>query len=157
MHHHGYLWVGDRARFDAESVRRPPTRTEPVPTGPPEVVERYRRAVAEFPVCDLPPIEPAYWLLKPRGLVRGTWEEPEEAAEWFGGRLAEYASRFASEHDRDAGRPALRAASAAERLVWGGDVSFGCYLERPLFLSLTVVTCSPNRAAPHLTCPVPGV
>lgn len=36
---------------------------------------------------------------------------------------------------------------------WGGDVSLGFYLERPAYLSLAVVTCSPNRAKPELACP----
>lgn len=94
-----------------------------------------------------------HWLIKPAKLVRGTWEEPKEAAEWLGQRLAEYAPRFACESDRDSTRLALLVYSAAERLGWGGDVSHGFYLERPAFLSAALVTCSPNRAAPDLACP----
>ncbi|MCP9990301.1 hypothetical protein ACF09G_11555 [Streptomyces albogriseolus] len=37
---------------------------------------------------------------------------------------------------------------AAERLHAGGDVSCGRYLERPSYLALAVVTCSPNRTVP---------
>ena len=33
------------------------------------------------------------------------------------------------------------------------NLSLGYYLERPVFLSLALVTCSPNRAAPDLRCP----
>lgn len=154
MHHHGYLWVGEKARFDTESLRRPATSpAEPTPTSPPDVLERYRRAVAEFPVTDLPPIETALWLMKPSRLIRGTWEEPEDAADWLGRQLAEYAPRFASGQDADTGRLAVSVAAAVDRLGWGGDVSFGYYLRRPHFLCLSVVSCSPNRAAPALGCP----
>ena len=45
--------------------------------------------------------------------------------------------------------------SAAERLESGGDVSYGFYLEHPSYLSLALVTCSPNRSTPELACPVP--
>ncbi|MBO4258779.1 hypothetical protein GRC12_33670, partial [Streptomyces griseorubiginosus] len=44
--------------------------------------------------------------------------------------------------------------SAAEHLHSGADVSYGFYLERPSYLSLAVVTCSPNRALPGAACPV---
>ena len=36
----------------------------------------------------------------------------------------------------------------------GADVSFGFYLERPSYLSLALVTCSPNRGNPELRCPL---
>ncbi|MGV9568614.1 hypothetical protein ACWDRX_02870, partial [Streptomyces nigra] len=145
MHHHAYLWTGPKARFDDEALRRPP-HPDPPPAGSrPELIERYRLVAAEFRTADLPPLETAYWLVKPRSLVRGTWEEAKEAAAWFGERLAEYAPRFAAEHDRDTARLAQLVDSAAERLHAGGDVSYGVYLERPSYLSLAVVTCSPNR------------
>ncbi|GGU73339.1 hypothetical protein GCM10010260_01270 [Streptomyces filipinensis] len=44
-------------------------------------------------------------------------------------------------------------ASVADTLCSGGDVSLGFYLERPSYLSLAAVTCSPNRSKPELTCP----
>ncbi|MFJ9714461.1 hypothetical protein ACIRPQ_00685 [Streptomyces sp. NPDC101213] len=153
MHHHGYLWTGPKARFDDEALRRPP-HPDPPPAGSrPELVERYRQVAAEFRTSDLPPLETAYWLLKPRTLVRGTWDEAKEAAAWLGERLAEYAPRFASEDDRDVARLSRLVDSAAVRLRSGADVSYGHYLERPAYLSLAVVTCSPNRAAPELPCP----
>ncbi|MFJ9856204.1 hypothetical protein ACWEV9_08480 [Streptomyces albogriseolus] len=153
MHHHAYLWTGPKARFDDEALRRPP-HPDPPPAGSrPELIERYRLVAAEFRTSDLPPLETAYWLVKPRSLVRGTWEEAKEAAAWLGERLAEYAPRFAAEHERDTARLARVVESAAERLHAGGDVSYGRYLERPSYLSLAVVTCSPNRAVPGLTCP----
>ncbi|MBF6053519.1 hypothetical protein AF335_03965 [Streptomyces eurocidicus] len=153
MHFHGYLWVGDKADFDKESVRRPPSPVEPTTTSPPDVVDRYRRAVAEWRVTDVPPLETAYWLVKPARLIRGTWEHPKPAAEWLGERLAEYAPRFASVQDRDTTRLAEKVSGSAGTLGRGGDVSLGYYLARPLFLSLAVVTCSPNRAAPGRECP----
>ncbi|MFF8554290.1 hypothetical protein ACF058_15780 [Streptomyces sp. NPDC015501] len=154
MHHHGYLWTGPKERFDNEALRRPP-HPEPPPAGSrPELIQRYREVSAEFPAVDLPPLETAYWLIKPRSLVRSTWDETKEAAAWLGERLAEYAPRFASEAERDSIRLTLLVNAAAERLREGGDVSHGLYLERPSYLSLAVVTCSPNRSMPELACPV---
>jgi hypothetical protein len=51
VHHHGYLWTGPKERFDAEALRRPP-HPEPPPagSGKPELIQRYREVVAEFPV-----------------------------------------------------------------------------------------------------------
>ncbi|MFI1355234.1 hypothetical protein ACH4TV_16930 [Streptomyces sp. NPDC020898] len=153
MHHHGYLWTGPKERFDQEALRRPP-HPEPPPAGSrPEQIQRYREVAAEFPVVDLPPLETAYWLIKPASLVRGTWDEAKEAAAWLGERLAEYAPRFAFEGDRDITRLATLINSAAARLCSGADVSLGVYLDRPSYLSLAVVTCSPNRARPELACP----
>ncbi|MEV1077124.1 hypothetical protein AB0I98_02530 [Streptomyces sp. NPDC050211] len=154
MHHHGYLWTGPKERFDDEALRRPP-HPEPPPAGSrPELIQRYREVAAEFRTTDLPPLETAYWLVKPRDLVRGTWDQAKEAAAWLGEQLAEYAPRFASERDRDVTLLARLVDSAAERLDAGDDVSLGFYLERPSYLSLAVVTCSPNRAKPELGCPV---
>lgn len=69
-------------------------------------------------------------------------------------RLAEYAPRFDSAAHQDTTRLAILVNSAVERLGWGGDVSLGFYLERPAFLSLALVTCSPNQVIPELNCPV---
>lgn len=158
LHHHGYLWAGPKQRFDDEALRRPP-HPDPPPVAAPgdtaaqRIVDRYREVVTGFPVADLPPLEPAYWLMKPSALIRGTWRESKEAAAWLGERLAEYAPRLDSAAQRDVTRMAALVESAAERLYRGADVSLGLYLERPTFLSLTLVTCSPNRAAPDLACP----
>ncbi|WP_324614755.1 hypothetical protein [Streptomyces albireticuli] len=100
-------------------------------------------------------MQTAHWLLKPAGVVRGTWTDPETAVDWLTARLAEHAPRFLSPQDRDARRLAGQGRAARERLSWGGDVSLGHYLNQPLFLSLALVTCSPNRAAPALPCPAP--
>ncbi|MFF1694468.1 hypothetical protein ACFVXC_12675 [Streptomyces sp. NPDC058257] len=152
MHHHGYLWTGSKQGFDDEALRRP-AHPDPPPADKAELVARYKEVKAEFSIVDLPPLETAYWLIKPRKLVRGTWDEPKKAAEWLGQRLAEYAPRFASESDRDSTRLALLVHSATDRLGRGGDLCHGFYLERPVFLSVALVTCSPNRAAPDLACP----
>ncbi|MBC2868786.1 hypothetical protein [Streptomyces mexicanus] len=153
MHHHAYLWTGPKARFDDEALRRPPHPDPPPAESRPEVIERYRQAAAEFRTADLPPLETAYWLVKPRSLVRGTWDEAKEAAAWLGERLAEYAPRFTCAADRDTARLARLVDAAAESLRSGADVSYGYYLDRPSYLSLAVVTCSPNRAKPELACP----
>ncbi|WP_217208735.1 hypothetical protein [Streptomyces sp. AC550_RSS872] len=154
MHHHGYPWTGPKDRFDNEALRRSP-HPEPPPAGSrPELIQRYREVAAEFSAVDLPPLTTAYWLVKPRALIRGTWDEAKEAAAWLGERLAEYAPRFADEHDRDTSRLSRRVDSAALRFATGTDVSYGFYLERPTYLSLAVVTCSPNRSMPALSCPL---
>ncbi|MEW2618661.1 hypothetical protein [Streptomyces sp. NPDC048106] len=160
MHHHGYLWSGPKDRFDNEALRRPPHPDPPPPPAPDDpaserLFRRYREVTGEFPVVDLPPLETAYWLVKPRSLVRGTWHEAKEAADWMGERLTEYAHRFASYRERDVSRLAALLNSAVEQLRDGRDVSFGAYLERPSYLSVAVVTCSPNRAHPELGCPDP--
>ncbi|MEU9565873.1 hypothetical protein AB0D16_28310 [Streptomyces sp. NPDC048161] len=154
MHHHGYLWAGSKQRFDAEALRRPPPPDPPPAHSRPELIQRYREVAAEFPASDLPPLETAYWLIKPRSLVRGTWDDAKEAASWLGERLAEYAPRFASDRDRDPTRLARLVNDAAEHLRSGADVSYGFYLERPTYLSLAVVACSSNRANAELACPV---
>ncbi|GAA3302103.1 hypothetical protein GCM10020295_46980 [Streptomyces cinereospinus] len=109
---------------------------------------------AEFPASDLPPLETAYWLVKPRSLVRGTWPDAGEAAAWLRERLTEYAPRLTSGAPCDPGHLSLLVASAADRLGSGADVSFGFYLERPSYLSLSLVTCSPNRGNSALRCPL---
>ncbi|MFF7730569.1 hypothetical protein [Streptomyces sp. NPDC008001] len=134
MHVHGYLWVGDKAVFDREGARRP--------------------GAEAFGECEVPPMETAHWLRKREDLVRGSWAMPEEAADWLAGQLFLFAPRFLSAEEADAAQLAHRAASAADTLRRGGDVSLGFYLARPLFLSLALVTCSPNRAAPGAPCPV---
>ncbi|MET9445792.1 hypothetical protein [Streptomyces cinerochromogenes] len=154
MHHHAYLWAGPKDRFDQEALRRPPHPDPPPAESKPEVILRYREVATEFPKSDLPPIETAYWLVKPPSLVRGTWPDPDAAAAWLRDRLAEYAPRFASAAERGGTRLKALVASAAERLRSGGDVSLGFYLERPSYLSLALVTCSPNRLVPGLACPL---
>jgi hypothetical protein len=160
VHHHGYLWTGPKERFDNEALRRPPhPDPPPAPVSDQDVqaerlLKRYREVATEFPTVDLPPIETAYWLIKPRSLVRGTWDEAKEAAPWLCERLAEYAPRFPSERDRDTIHLARLVNAAAEQLHSGADVSYGFYLERPSYLSLAVVTCSPNRSQPELPCPM---
>ncbi|GGY66464.1 hypothetical protein GCM10010300_07230 [Streptomyces olivaceoviridis] len=162
MHHHGYLWTGPKERFDTEALRRPPHPEPPPPPGPEDpaaerLFRRYRDVASEFPLVDLPPLETAYWLVKPRSLIRGSWDEATDAAVWLGERLAEFAPRFANGWERDSGRLAALVDSAVERLRSGGDVSVGAYLEHPSFLSLAVVTCSPNLGLRHLPCPAaPG-
>ncbi|MFD9906768.1 hypothetical protein [Streptomyces sp. NPDC059063] len=146
--------MGPKQRFDVEALRRPAHPDPPPPGSRPELIQRHRAVAAEFPAVDLPPLETAYWLIKPGAMVRGTWQEPQGAAAWLGEQLVAHAPRFASAADRDGSRIAALVDSAAERLSRGGDVSHGFYLERPAFLSLALVCCSPNRALPGLACPL---
>jgi hypothetical protein len=109
---------------------------------------------AEFPASDLPPIETAYWLVKPRSLVRGSWDDTQEAAVRPGRRLAEYAPRFAAAAQRHAGHLTALVASVRERPASGGDVSPGFCLDRPSYLSPAIVACSPHRERGDLPCPL---
>ncbi|WP_075733746.1 hypothetical protein [Streptomyces acidiscabies] len=158
MHHHAYLWTGPKSRFDNEALRRPPHPQPPPPPTDPigeRLLQRYREIAAEFPTSDLPPIETAHWLLKPRSLVQGTWTDPEDAASWLAGQLAEYAPRFGTDrHSTPAQRNAL-VDSTLVRLRAGNDISLGFYLERPAYLHLALVNCSPNSSRPELPCPAP--
>ncbi|MFG3101804.1 hypothetical protein ACGFZL_14995 [Streptomyces sp. NPDC048182] len=152
MHHHAYLWTGPKPRFDQDALRRPPHPDPPPHGSRPELVQRYREVAAQFTTSDLPPLETAYWLVKPGTQVRGTWRAGEPGAvTWLSGQLDQHSPRFVTARQRTA-----LLASVAERLRWGGDVSLGFYLERPAFLSLALVACSPNRAQPNLTCPAQG-
>ncbi|MFE9399557.1 hypothetical protein [Streptomyces flavidovirens] len=153
MHIHGYAWPDEKQAFDKESVRRPPGQP-PTASGPDDVLDRYRQAVAEFPTTAVPPIQTAHWLMKPASMVRGTWEEPKEAAEWLGLQLTEFAPRFASRSEREVSRLVILVRRAVERLTWGGDVSLGHYLTGVVFHSLALVTCSPNRSELELPCPL---
>lgn len=94
-----------------------------------------------------------HWLLKPAALIRATWGEPGAAAGWLGEQLTVHAPRFLAPQDRDPVGLAARTAAGAERLAGGGDVSHGYYLNRPLFFSVALVTCSPNRVALQTPCP----
>ncbi|MFD9909886.1 hypothetical protein [Streptomyces sp. NPDC059063] len=132
----------------------PPPSPAPGDAAAQRLAERYREVVAEFRTTGLPPLETSYWLIKPRSLVSGTWDEAKKAAAWLAERLAEYAPRFASAAERDTAYLAMLANSAAERLCRGGDVSHGFYLERPAFLSVSLVCCSQNRTVPVLDCPL---
>ncbi|MCS0600392.1 hypothetical protein NX794_03975 [Streptomyces sp. LP11] len=153
MHHHGYLWHGPKSRFDQDALRRPPHPQPPPAESPPELIQRYREVASAFPASELPPLETAYWLVKPPSLVRGTWTEPQEAAAWLSAQLGQYAHRFAVARQRDASHRAALVTSAEQRMTAGQDVSLGFYLERPAYLSVALVTCSPNRGRPQLTCP----
>ncbi|MFJ9863207.1 hypothetical protein, partial [Streptomyces sp. NPDC101165] len=127
MHYHGYLWVGAKERFDQEALRRPPHPVAPPAGSKPELTQRYREVAAAFTTVDLPPLETAYWLVKPRSLVRDTWDEAKDAASWIAARVAEYAPRFASEWERGFIELAVSVNLAVEKLSSGGDVSLGFY------------------------------
>ncbi|MET8983284.1 hypothetical protein ABZX85_47750 [Streptomyces sp. NPDC004539] len=150
------MWTGPKDRFDNEALRRPPhPQPPPTPTDPAgeRLLQRYREVSAEFPASDLPPIEPAYWLVKPESLIRGTWTDPDQAAAWLGSQLRTYAPRFAAVRDRALAHLTALAAAALVRLRAGNDVALGLYLERPAYLHLALIACTPNRARPQLPCP----
>ncbi|MFT2019698.1 hypothetical protein ACMA1D_28265 [Streptomyces sp. 796.1] len=102
----------------------------------------------------MPPIETALWLLKPPRLIRSTCPHPQEAANWLGQQLTAHAPRFASPHDSHTRWLAALNTSTTEQLTRGSDVSLGFYLRGALFLSVALVTCTPNRTKPELPCPL---
>ncbi|MGK5533569.1 hypothetical protein [Streptomyces sp. URMC 129] len=135
MHIHAYAWLGEKAVFDKEALRRMPTPLRPPVTA--EEQERYRARVDAFRKADVPPVEVANWLVKDPRFVRATFERAEDAVTW----LVEQGGQ---------------AGSAVERLGQGRDVGVGVYVGRVSFLSLALVTCSPNAAAPLARCPREG-
>ncbi|MCG0284608.1 hypothetical protein [Streptomyces sp. PSAA01] len=158
MHIHAYSWLGEKELFDRESLRRPPVRPRPPVTAEDEVddredKERYRTLLETFRHSELPPLETSLWLLKSPALIRATFEEPKDAAAWLGRELTEHAPGFLSHQEADTARLARLVTTAADRLTHGTDVSFGFYLGRTSFLSLALVTCSPNHWLPDLPCP----
>ncbi|MCP9206385.1 hypothetical protein [Streptomyces cucumeris] len=154
MHIHAYSWLGEKELFDREARRRLPDR--PRPPGTAEDEEHYRSLLDTFRRSELPPMETSHWLLKPPSAIRATFDEPKDAAAWLGRELTEHAPGFLSQQEADAARLSRLVATAAERLAHGGDVSFGFYLGRTSFLSLALVTCSPNHTTPNLRCPRGG-
>lgn len=151
MHVHAYVWLGETSTIENEALRRMPDPPRPPATW--EEQERYREAAEAFRRSEVPPMQTAHWLRKTPQVIRATFEEPEDAAAWLMDRLAEHAPGFLSPEDADPARLGRVAASAEGVLAWGGDVSLGFYVGRSSFLSLALVTCSPNRAAPGLPCP----
>ncbi|MER8154353.1 hypothetical protein [Streptomyces sp. NPDC094472] len=159
MHIHAYSWLGEKALFDRESLRRPPDRPRPPATAADEEYyredqERYRTLLETFRHSELPPLETSLWLLKSPALIRATFEEPKDAVAWLGRELTEHAPGFLSHQEADTARLARLVTTAADRLTHGTDVSFGFYLGRTSFLSLALVTCSPNHWVPDLPCPL---
>ncbi|MEU1944576.1 hypothetical protein ABZ554_19570 [Streptomyces sp. NPDC020125] len=159
MHIHAYSWLGEKELFDREALRRPPDRPRPPLTTEDEDYyredqERYRTLLETFRHSELPPLETSLWLLKSPTLIRATFEEPKDAATWLGRELTEHAPGFLSHQEADTARLARLVTTAADRLTHAGDVSIGCYLGRTSFLSLALVTCTPNHWAPNLPCPL---
>ncbi|MBP8536319.1 hypothetical protein GWI24_25135, partial [Streptomyces sp. MK37H] len=93
-------------------------------------------------------------LLKSPTLIRATFEEPKDAAAWLGRELTEHAPGFLSHQEADTARLARLVTTATDRLTHGTDVSFGFYLGRTSFLSLALVTCTPNHWTRDLPCPL---
>lgn len=141
-----------------EGAVRPGGPTPPArPPRPPvtaEDEEHYRTLLETFRRSELPPLETSLWLLKSRTLIRATFEEPKDAAAWLGRELTEHAPGFLSHQEADTARLARLVTTAADRLTHGTDVSFGFYLGRTSFLSLALVTCTPNHWLPDLRCPL---
>jgi hypothetical protein len=154
MHIHAYSWLGEKAVFDEDWLRRLPDPLRP-PVGV-EEQERFRAAAEEFRRSELPPVRTAHWLLKHPRLIRATFDGPDPAVAWLSARIAEVAPHFLSRGDADPDHLAHLGAAARESLRGGGDVSLGFYVGRAQFLSLALVTCSPNRAEPHTPCPLPA-
>ncbi|MET8181605.1 hypothetical protein [Streptomyces sp. NPDC005336] len=153
MHIHAYSWLGEKELFDRDALRRLPDRARPPATAEDE--EYYRTLVDTFRRSELPPLQTAHWLLKSPHLIRATFDEPKDATAWLARELTDHAPGFLSQQEADTSRLARVVTSSATTLTHAGDVSVGFYLGRTSFLSLALVTCSPNRWAPDLPCPAP--
>ncbi|WP_421107627.1 hypothetical protein [Streptomyces sp. NEAU-S77] len=134
MHHHGYTWLGSAHDLHKDGPRRP--------------------LHPEFRSSKVVPLELAHWLLKPPSFIQGTWKDPQQAADWFGGQARASAASFASEHERD--RLADAASRAVKRAAQGEDVVGGWYLTGQRFLSVCLIACSPHRLRPDIPCPQEG-
>jgi hypothetical protein len=132
-HHHGYLWLGSGLALLKDGPRRPEH--------------------PEFATSKVVPLELAHWLLKPPAFIRGTWNDPQEAAAWLGAQAQEHAEAFSSEHERDVEVIASKAGRAAEAAARGEDVVGGWYLTGRRFLSVCLIACSPHRFRPEYGCP----
>jgi hypothetical protein len=132
-HFHAYRWLGAAAELDREEARRPAL---------PPIDASYARAFAD---SEVPPLELAYWLLRPWEQIRETFEEPRPGAEWMREQMEAYAGEDVSAAQYDA---------ALRTLEDGGSASWGRYVGGTRFLSVSVISCSPNNYRPGIPCPL---
>ncbi|MCH0542893.1 hypothetical protein I3F58_25710 [Streptomyces sp. MUM 203J] len=134
MHHHGYAWLGSGLHQVRDGVRR---------AGHPE-----------FATSPVPPLELAHWLLRPAPFVRGTWDDPEQAAEWFGRQVRPHRDVLADAHDREVLE--ARLAAVSDSAAGGEDVAGGWWLSGQRYLGVYLVGCRPHRFRPEYPCPTAG-
>ncbi|WP_254711711.1 hypothetical protein [Streptomyces sp. TRM64462] len=96
-------------------------------------------------------MELAHWLLKPASFVRGTWEDPKEAAGWFAEQVRPHKEAFTFRHDREVLEERL--AAVADVAAGGEDVAGGWWLGGQRFLGVYLVGCRPHRFRPRYPCP----
>lgn len=131
-HHHGYVWLGDGLTMGKDGPRRP--------------------AHPEFRSATVMPLELAHWLLKPASFVKGTFQDPDGATDWFGAQAWEHAGAFTSDHDREVLDDRIKAAAAD--IEGGQDVVGGWWLKGQRFLAVHLIACSPHRFRPEYACPL---
>ncbi|MFD7918047.1 hypothetical protein ACFV3R_02245 [Streptomyces sp. NPDC059740] len=130
LHHHAYTWLGDGQTLirPGDAHRRP---------GSPD-----------FRSAAVMPLECADWLLKPAGVVKGTFQEPKEAAGWWADRLAEHRGAFTGTY-----APVADPGEVVRRLLAGEDVVGGWWVSGQRFLSLNLIAC-PHQRRPDYACPL---
>lgn len=140
-HFHAYRWQGERRTYDQEADRRPATRAgEPPSPG--------------FLANPCTPVQVNHWLLRPAKAIAHTLDTPAAAAAWYRAELEAAAGSFASPQLAAPDRLSAHVEHVARTLRHGGDVSGGWYLRGTGYLTLDLIGCSPNRAAPDLPCPL---
>ncbi|MFD8967353.1 hypothetical protein ACFV0C_20560 [Streptomyces sp. NPDC059568] len=129
-HHHAYVWIGhgDVLVKPGDVHRRP---------GNPE-----------FPSAQVMPLESADWLLKAAARIEATFTEPDEAAAWYAGQLAQHADTFVGTYARTAADGEI-----VRRLAVGEDVVGGWWVSGGRFLSINLIGCSPHRVRREYVCP----
>ncbi|WFB09596.1 hypothetical protein LRS74_23030 [Streptomyces sp. LX-29] len=132
-HHHGYVWSGHGSQMKTDGPRRANS--------------------PDFRTATITPLELADWLRKPPQFVRGTFRDPQEAANWVAEQTQEHSPSFESDHARETLHAHIESAGAAVR--GGEDFCGGWWLKGGRFLSVCLIACSPHRMRPDYGCPKP--
>jgi hypothetical protein len=142
-HWHGYgPWIGTRAEYGKESLRRPGATPDDPQT-------------REFMAATLPPLMTGHALLRRNQAARDrTWTTVQDAVEWL---TKIYADRPPYEHPGG-----VRAYVSLEEMVQGAqehlplgkDTAWVYYARTGEFVSYSVICC-PSHFHPDIPCPLP--
>jgi len=142
-HWHGYgPWIGTRAEYGKEHLRRPGASPDD---------EQTRAFLAET----LPPMMTGHALLRRHQAAAGrTWTTVPEAVDWL---TKTYADRPPFEHPGGVRAYApleVKVRDAEEHLPLGVDAVWAYYGRAGEFVSYSVVCC-PSHFHPGIPCPLP--
>ncbi|MEV5747579.1 hypothetical protein AB0L00_07140 [Actinoallomurus sp. NPDC052308] len=117
--------------------------------GPGEAIKPFddarRAGTAEFQTATVPPEATSAWLAKPDRMVKGTWDDPDDAVAWLAQQYAGIADQR-MHLDQQLRAPSLEtmAENALDALRRGNDVVWAWWLRGGGFIDLAVACC-PNR------------